>query len=209
MGVVAGGMVVIVYLAVFAILGLCYAVIIADYVMSSIALKRIATRRGIEKPWLAWIPVARDMVFGSLLDVDDAKKGVQRNWKKVFLILSIAAIGIMVIAYVCLMGIYIVMFAAAAAETEEMMALVIFPFLIYYILIIVGALLSGALNACRMLSVFKIFEATVPEKVVKYFLLYLMVPVAGSLCLLKCKDQGCLEADEPILEEVQEEPEEI
>lgn len=196
MGVAVGSMAVIVFYLVFlGIIGLLYAVVIADYIMSSIAFQRIATRKGIDKPWLVWIPVARDMVFGEFLDMDDAKKGVQRNWKKIFLILSVVGAGLMAIAYIFLMGMYVVMFASAAVESEEMMVVIIIPFLVYYVLILVAALVTGALNICRTISIFKIFEETVPEKLVKYFLIYLMVPIGGSLCLLKCRELGDLEPE--------------
>lgn len=200
MGVAVGGIaVIVIYLVFLGIIGLLYAVVIADYIMGSIALQRIATRKGLDKPWLVWIPVVRDMVFGALLDVDDAKKGVQRNWKKILLILSIASAGLMALAYVCFMGMYVVMIASATVDVEEMMMVAIVPICLYYILIALGAMVAGALNACRILSVFKIFEQTVPEKLVKYFLIYLMVPLGGSLCLLKCRELGDLEP-EPVEE---------
>ena len=41
---------------------------IASYVLSSMAVYTIARRRGLRKPWLAWIPVANVWLLGSLSD---------------------------------------------------------------------------------------------------------------------------------------------
>ena len=41
---------------------------IAAYVLSSMALHTIASRRGLGNPWLAWIPVANSYLVGSISD---------------------------------------------------------------------------------------------------------------------------------------------
>lgn len=41
---------------------------IAAYVLSSLAIYTIAHRRGLQKPWLAWIPVVNCWLLGSLSD---------------------------------------------------------------------------------------------------------------------------------------------
>lgn len=41
---------------------------IASYVLSSVALYVIARRRGVRKPWLAWVPVVNCWLLGSLSD---------------------------------------------------------------------------------------------------------------------------------------------
>lgn len=63
---------------------------IAAYVLTALALYTIAQRRGIQKPWLAWIPIADSWLMGSLSDqyryVVCAEKRAKR---KVLLILDI------------------------------------------------------------------------------------------------------------------------
>ena len=41
---------------------------IAVYVFTSLALYTIAKRRGINHPWLSWIPVANVWILGSIAD---------------------------------------------------------------------------------------------------------------------------------------------
>ena len=37
---------------------------------------------------------------------------------------------------------------------------------------------------------FKIFESTVPDKALKYFLISLVVPFAAPICLFLCRNKG-------------------
>ena len=48
--------------------GVAPLVSIAIYVFTALSLYTVAKRRGIAAPWLAWVPVARLWVLGSLSD---------------------------------------------------------------------------------------------------------------------------------------------
>lgn len=62
---------------------------IAGYVLSSLGLCTIAKRRGIEHPWLAWIPVANAWIIGSISDqYRYVTKGQIRNKRKTLVILE-------------------------------------------------------------------------------------------------------------------------
>lgn len=76
------------------------------YILQAWALYTIAQRRGINKPWLAWIPVVNVWILGSISDQYQyvVKKQV-KNKRKVLLGLNIAfnvIIIIFVIAVICL-----------------------------------------------------------------------------------------------------------
>lgn len=63
---------------------------IASYVLTALALYTIAKRRGISKPWLAWIPVADAWILGSLSDqYRYVVKGENKSKRKALLVLSI------------------------------------------------------------------------------------------------------------------------
>lgn len=62
---------------------------IATYVLSSLAIYTIAQRRGLSKPWLAWIPVVNCWLLGSLSDqYRYVVKGENKSKRKWLLILS-------------------------------------------------------------------------------------------------------------------------
>ena len=65
---------------------------IASYVMRSCALYSIAKRRGIAKPWLAWVPIGTEWIMGSLSDqYQYLVKGQVKSRRKVLLGLTIGA----------------------------------------------------------------------------------------------------------------------
>lgn len=64
---------------------------VATYVLTALALYTIAQRRGIHKPWLAWIPVVNCWLLGSLSDqYQYVVGGVNKSKRKILLGLSIA-----------------------------------------------------------------------------------------------------------------------
>ena len=63
---------------------------IATYVLSSLAIYTIAKRRGLNKPWLAWIPVVNCWLLGSLSDqYRYVVKGENKSKRKSLLTLSV------------------------------------------------------------------------------------------------------------------------
>lgn len=63
---------------------------IAAYVLSSLALYTIAKRRGLNHPWLSWIPVANVWILGSIADqYRYVARGEIKSKRKVLLTLRI------------------------------------------------------------------------------------------------------------------------
>ncbi len=80
------GIVLIVYL-----LGMAFAVV--SYVLSAVGMYRIAKRRGIHHPWLAWVPVGNAWLLGSIADhYQYVAKQKATKRRKVLLILSILCV---------------------------------------------------------------------------------------------------------------------
>lgn len=98
---------------------------IATYVLTALALYTIAKRRGISKPWLAWIPVADAWILGSLSDqYRYVVKGENKSKRKALLVLSILScvlsIAVICVAVVMLVGVAGgMMRGAAEAEMLE------------------------------------------------------------------------------------------
>ncbi len=162
---------------------------IATYIMNAIAYQKIATRRLISNSWLAWIPVANSWIIGSIADEYDEKNGLKRKWRVVLLVLSLISVGGIVIGYVG----FIVTGVALAMQPDVMtadIAGIVGTFFGAYVLVLAAAMVAAANNVCNMICLYKTFESTVPEKSVKYLLLSLLVPLAKSICLLKCRNQG-------------------
>lgn len=85
---IAVGIVLVVY---FLVMGFS----LVMYVLNAVGIYRIAKRRGIHHPWLAWVPIGGSWVLGSIADqyqyVVNQKKTSRR---KILLILSLATFAV-------------------------------------------------------------------------------------------------------------------
>ena len=77
---------------------------IATYVLSSMALYTLASRRRIEKAWLSWVPVLNVWIVGSLSDqYRYVVKGQYKSKRKSLLILNLLQLAVgAVIAVICI-----------------------------------------------------------------------------------------------------------
>ena len=75
---------------------------VASYIIQSLALQGIAKRRGINNPWLSWIPVANTWIIGSIADEYDNRNGIKRKWRVLLLTLSIATMALVILFYVAI-----------------------------------------------------------------------------------------------------------
>lgn len=162
---------------------------LASYIMNAIALYKIADRRQIPNPWMSWLPFTRDWLIGRIADDYDGKNGIKRKWRAVLLTLSLISVVGLVVIYVALI-VWIITIAVMYTNTEPPFEQVMVALVVLYVILIVLAILSTAKSFCQAICIYKIFESTVPEKAVKYLLLYLLVPLGGPICLIRCKDKG-------------------
>ena len=124
------GMVYIIYYLITIGLG------IAGYVLSSLGLSTIAKRRGISKPWLAWIPVANMWIVGSISDqYRYVSKGQIKNKRKILLGLEIGIIAVTVAMFV---GMVIAALSLEGAGEEAAVALVLVMLLVMLVVLIVS-----------------------------------------------------------------------
>ena len=77
---------------------------VASYVLTALALYTIARRRGLRRPWLAWIPVADSWLLGSLSDqYRYVVKGEHKSKRKILLLFRI----LITIMWISLMGLLV------------------------------------------------------------------------------------------------------
>lgn len=188
-----------------ALMGVVYIIVLGvmlvQYVLNSMALYTLAKRRGVNNAFLAWIPVADSYITGVLAQDYDAKGGKERGWGKVLLILSAVGVGGVVVGYVGFMVSFLsaaMKYMPAEPPVEEWLG----GFLLFYIVLLLGAVVFAAAGIVRQICIYKIYESTVDAKAIKYLLLSLMVPLAGPICLFMCRNKG-YEMEEAI-EEVEE-----
>lgn len=203
--------------ALFLIIGILYLIFsiigIAQYVMQAIALNEIGKKRGVNNPWLAWIPVVgfADWVLGSIVDSYESEKGVKRKWKVVLVATVIAMASLMIIGYIMYIAGIVIMAAMSEYYYEAAAAIPMALCVLGFIVLLVASAASIAYAASKCICIFKLFESIVPEKALKYFLLSILVPLAYPICLLKCRNKGYSVPEQvqqtPAYEQVQAESE--
>lgn len=160
---------------------------IVSYVLNSLAYYKIAKRRGIENPWLSWIPVANSWIIGRVANEYDKRNGHDRPWHKV--LLTLCAIG--VLGFALFYGMFFInVFNMAMNFDYGYYDVNMNSFWVSYVGIIIFALVISVYSMISIICIYKTFESTVPEKALKYFVLYFLVPLAGPICLVKCMDKG-------------------
>mgnify|MGYP000845734509 FL=1 len=66
---------------------------IISYIFSSIAYYKISKRRGYQRPWLAWIPFARNYLYGAIADDINIKRGKKTYFGWILLVLNLCSTG--------------------------------------------------------------------------------------------------------------------
>ncbi len=162
--------------------------LLATYIMNAIAFYTLARRRQIPNPFLAWIPIANSWIIGSIVDDYEKRLGFNRKWRVLMLTLVIVIEALVILLSAVMM---VMIFSMALVSDGKPSAEAIFGFVVTAYLFIIGiAVLASLQQMVLCLCIYKIYESTVPEKAVKYFLLSYLVPLAQSVCLLKCRNKG-------------------
>lgn len=201
---------------------------IVAYVLQALALYTIAKRRGLNKPWLAWIPVVNVWTLGEIADqYQSVANGKTKKKRKVLLGLSIAA---MVVAIICFVVFGIAMWQVAPdfgelpSDTTEvteppygmvgvlMAAFSVFVmyFVIFLLCMIPVFVLLIIIAVFRWMAVYDVFKSCDPKNTTVYFLVGLLgsiFAVSGleSVFMLVCmnKDEGMIPKQPEVQNEIE------
>ncbi|MBO5870461.1 MAG: hypothetical protein J6Q89_06895 [Clostridia bacterium] len=171
---------------------------LANYILFSLGLYNVAKNNNVSAPGLAWVPVARQWVKGSIVDFHSKKRGYDSKWRILLPIFACLPFLVFIAMYVVIIG--TVLAAADALSppdlymTEELSAMII-TFVIAYIALLVAELLNIISN---IIVDYKIYEEIVPKKAIIYTFLSYFIPLAKGICLLTCKKYGNGIKQEPI-----------
>ena len=183
---------------------------IATYVLTSLGLYALATRRGIKNAWLSWVPVINCWIIGSLSDqYRYVVKGEVKNKRKTLLALNIIT-WIISIA-IAVAAIVVAVNAAGAvmkgAAEEALLDLILGP-----VFIILGLCLPlfgvGIANVViHYIAMYDIYTSCVPQNNVLFLVLSILFSVTEPFFLFfsRNKDEGMPpRKQEPVYEAPQE-----
>lgn len=168
---------------------------IATYVLSAMALYTIAKRRGLNHPWLAWIPVARVWILGSLSDqYRYVVRGENKSKRKVLLTLSIvsAALCVAMVVTAVAMAVQAVAGAYGGISDEAMFRTIMGPLMgvVGLCLPMAGAAIAHAV--IYYMALYDVFKSLDPDNCVLFLVLSILFSVTEPFFLFfnRNKDQG-------------------
>lgn len=168
---------------------------IAAYILTALALYTVARRRGIHKPWLAWIPVADVWLLGSISDqYRYVVKGEVKSKRKILLTLRIilSALCVAVVAAVMVMAfnaIGSVMYYSGQKQIWEAMFGMLGTVL-GLALPLIGV--SIAYTIVYFMALYDVYTSMDPENSVLFLVLSILIPVTKPFFLFfnRNKDRG-------------------
>ena len=168
---------------------------IATYVLSAMAFYTIAKRRGLNHPWLAWIPVARVWILGSLSDqYRYVVRGENKSKRKVLLTLSIvsAALCVAMVITAVAMAVQAVAGAYGGISDEAMFRTIMGPLMGVVGLCLPMAGVAIAHAVIYYMALYDVFKSLDPDNCVLFLVLSILFSVTEPFFLFfnRNKDQG-------------------
>lgn len=161
---------------------------ILAYVLESVGMYTIAKRRGLNNPWLAWIPVGNVWILGLIGD-KDAEKRTGRDAK-----LRIWMLVLLLVMMVLLVGIVVAAFTAgvsyaiaessynSSAQDTGMVSLLVMVFA--YLLMVAVAI---ALSVVQYVASYRMFKSCRPEHATLYLVLSIFFSVTYPFFVFACR----------------------
>ena len=146
---------------------------IAAYILTALAIYRISCRRGLNKPWLAWIPVLNCWLLGSLSDqYQYVVKGENKNKRKWLLSLNI--VKAVLISSVAVLGIVTAWGIIFSINDAEMMRTINGPLMAILGLALPLAAAAIALCVIRYMALYDVYRSLDPGNAVLYLVLSIL-----------------------------------
>ena len=168
---------------------------IALYVLRALGLYSIAKRRGINRPWMSWVPVLDLWVLGCISDqYQYVVNGKVRNKRKWLLGLSIA-MAVLYIVFAVLIGVAV--FGAVGGMTgsmsdNQLVATLLGPVmgLVVGLIPLVG--IAIAVMAIRYIAMYDLYTSCSPQNNVLFLVLSIFFTVTEPFFLffIRNKDEG-------------------
>lgn len=181
------------------ILGVVLLFGLISWILSSVGLHKVAKRRGIAHAWLAWLPVGREWVLGSVSDqYQHLVQGKITARRRILLILEVASI-VVGIVYVVTTAMAEIMAVADGSVGGVLLAVGI-PYLLF---LGVYVAMMVFFHICN----FDLYRSCNPRNAVVFLVLGIVLPVCQPFFYFACrkKDLGMV-VPQPVTPEPAELP---
>ena len=168
---------------------------IASYVLTSMALFSLASRRGIGKAWLSWVPILNVWIVGSLSDqYRYVVKGQCKSKRKILLILKLVSV-IFVLAALIAGGFLVadvIRTMMYGIRMEAVLSQILGPVLGIAGLVLPMFGLAIASAVIYFMALYDVFQSMDPANGVMFLVLSILFPVTEPFFLFfnREKDKG-------------------
>lgn len=165
---------------------------IATYVLSAVAIYAISRRRGLRKPWLAWVPVLNIWLLGSLSDQYQYVVNRQNKSKRKWLL----ALGILMLVFAI---VFLVMALATLdgamrnfGNPHRLMSNVMGPAMAMMGLMLPLLAVVIAYYVIRYMALYDVFKSMDPQNCVLFLVLSILFQPTEAFFLFfnRSKDAG-------------------
>lgn len=165
-------------------------VMLVFYILRSLALYTIAKRRGLNNPWLAWIPVGKEWIVGSVSDqYQYVTQGKIQNRRKILLGLSLAAFGMGAVNS----GLSLTHTVAVAADSFGIytgsagMGDLLVPAALMSLISLASSAVGIAQLVFRHMSMYDLYRSCNPKNCVVFLVLGIIFPFTEPFFLMSCR----------------------
>ncbi len=176
---------------------------IAVYVATAYGLYTIAKRRGISKPWLAWIPVGSAWILGAVADhYRMVTEGKRKNRRKILLGTDLAVLALCLLLIVLCVVMIVGVLIGIGSDTMEMPDSAVMTTGLSAIGILVLCLplvvLSIIHTVFYYIALYDLYKSCEPENAVLYLVLSILISYCQPIFLVLCsKKDGGMYARQP------------
>jgi len=166
---------------------------IASYVLTALAIYTIARRRGLSKPWLAWVPVVNCWLLGSLSDqyryVVRNENRTRRKWLVILKVASFALSTAVIIMAFSIVGSVVI----GGYRTEaQLISRIMGPAISMMGLSLPLAGISIAYAVIYFIALYDVYKSLDPDNAVLFLVLSVLFRVTEPFFLFfnRDKDKG-------------------
>ena len=169
-------------------------VCVALYIFQALGLYTIAMRRGIQCPWLAWLPVANLWILGSIADqYRYVCMGQIRNRRKVLIGLSIAVfVMCLVLAGSCLAAVIKILMKlpnSLQLTPQQFLTNSVGSLALVMVIAAVVWALNVAVKVFEYISLYDLYASCNPNNKVLYLVLSIIFSVTMPIFVFACRNQ--------------------
>ncbi|MDY3224585.1 MAG: hypothetical protein SOW84_01745 [Candidatus Faecousia sp.] len=177
---------------------------IAAYVLTALALYTVAKRRGLKKPWLAWIPVVSCYLLGSLSDqYRYVVHGENKSKRKILLVLNILTTVMCIAIFAVLIAMVVQMVGGAIYGLRERELLDQVLGLAFGMLGLCLPLLGVAIAYAvfRYMALYDLYKSMDPSNSVLFLVLSILFGITEPFFLFfsRNKDDGMPPRKQPVM----------